>query len=351
MLFRSLMKEFKMELYQDEIYVFTPAGELIKLGKGATVLDFAFSIHSKIGSRCVSGKVNGKNVPIKYVLNNGDTIEIITSPTQTPKRDWLSFVATSKARTKIKQALREEYAKNADLAKEQLQRRIKNRKVDIEEAVLMRYIKKKGYKTVTDFYIDIASEKLDINTVIDECVELEQKEKEPFEHTEIRSAEEFVANIEAKELSTQQDILVIDKNLTGIDYKLAKCCNPIYGDPVFGFVSTQGIKIHRLDCPNATEMRSRFGYRIIPAEWSGKGTSGYTVTLRIIGNDDISIVTNITSVISKESRVSLRSININSVDGLFQGTFAIIIPDTASLTLLTKKIQGVKGVKNVSRVN
>ena len=345
----DLMKEFKMELYQDEIYVFTPTGELLKLGKGATVLDFAFAIHSKIGSRCISGKVNGKNVPIKHKLNNGDTIEVITSPTQTPKRDWLSFVATSKARTKIKQALREEYAKSADIAKELLQRRIKNRKIDIEEAVLMRYIKKKGYKTVTDFYIDIAEEKLDINTVIDECVESENKETP--EQTEARSAENYVANIEAKELSTHQDILMIDKNLTGIDYKLAKCCNPIYGDPVFGFVSTQGIKIHRMDCPNAMEMRSRFGYRIIPAEWSGKGTSGYTVTLRIIGKDDISIVTNITSVIGKENRVSLRAINIDSVDGLFQGTFTIIIPDTSSLTSLTKKLQGVKGVKSVNRLN
>jgi GTP pyrophosphokinase len=347
----DLMKEFKMDLYQDEIYVFTPNGDLIKLGKGATVLDFAFAIHSKIGSRCISGKVNGKNVPIKYVLNNGDTIEVITSPTQTPKRGWLSFVATSKARAKIKQALREEYAKSADLAKEQLQRRMKNRKADIEEAVLMRYIKKKGYKTITDFYLDIAGEKLDINTVIDECVEQEQKEKEIPEHADTRSAEEYVANIEAKEMSTRQDILIIDKNLTGIDYRLAKCCNPIYGDPVFGFVSTQGIKIHRMDCPNATEMRTRFGYRIIPAEWSGKGTSGYAVALRIVGNDDISIVTNITSVISKESRVSLRSINIDSVDGLFQGTFTIIIPDTSSLTVLIKKLQGVKGVKNIHRMN
>lgn len=345
----DLMKEFKMELYQDEIYVFTPTGELLKLGKGATVLDFAFAIHSKIGSRCISGKVNGKNVPIKHKLNNGDTIEVVTSPTQTPKRDWLSFVATSKARTKIKQALREEYAKSAELAKELLQRRIKNRKIEIEEAALMRYIKKKGYKTVTDFYIDIAEDKLDINTVIDECIEAEHKDTP--EHAETRSAENYVANIEAKELSTQQDILMIDKNLTGIDYKLAKCCNPIYGDPVFGFVSTQGIKIHRTDCPNAMEMRSRFGYRIIPAEWSGKGTSGYTVTLRIIGKDDISIVTNITSVISKENNVSLRAININSVDGLFQGTFTIIIPDTASLTTLTKKLQGVKGVKSVNRLN
>ena len=346
----DLMKEFKMDLYQDEIYVFTPTGDLIKLGKGATVLDFAFAIHSKIGSRCISGKVNGKNVPIKYALNNGDTIEVITSPTQSPKQDWLSFVTTTKARAKIKQALREEYAKNAELAKELLQRRLKNRKIDIEEATLMRYIKKKGYKTVTDFYVDIANEKLDVNEVIDECVALEQK-KDSAEHPETRSAEEFVPIIEAKALTAQQDVLVIDKNLTGIDYKLAKCCNPIFGDPVFGFVSTQGIKIHRLSCPNASELRSRFGYRIIPAEWSGKGTSGYAVTLHIIGNDDISIVSNITSVISKENKVSLRSINIDSVDGLFQGAFAIMIPDTASLTLLTKKIQAVKGVKTVTRMH
>jgi GTP pyrophosphokinase len=347
----DLMKEFKMELYEDEIYVFTPTGELIKLSKGATVLDFAFAIHSKIGSRCVSGKVNGKNVPIKHILNNGDSIEVVTSPAQTPKRDWLSFVVTSKARSKIKQAIREEYAKNAELAKEQFQRRMKNRKVEIDESIFMRYVKKKGYKTVTDFYIDIAQEKLDINTIIDDCIELEHKEKEPPEHTETRSAEAFVANIEAQEISTQQDILVIDRNLTGIDYKLAKCCNPIYGDPVFGFVSTQGIKIHRMNCPNAAEMRSRFGYRILLAEWSGKGASGYTVTLRIVGNDDISIVTNITSVITKEYRISLRSINIDSVDGLFQGTFTIIIPDTAALTLLMKKLKAVKGVKNIIRLN
>jgi GTP pyrophosphokinase len=345
----DLMKEFKMDLYQDEIYVFTPQGDLIKLAKGATVLDFAFAIHTKIGSKCVSGKVNGKNVPIKYVINNGDTIEVVTSPTQSPKRDWLMFAVTTKARSKIKQSLREEDAKNAELAKEQMQRRIKNRKAEIDDPMLMRYIKKKGYKTVTDFYIDIAEGKLDINAVIDECVENEKKET--AEHTEIRSAEGYIANIEAKEQSEQQDVLVIDKNLTGIDYKLAKCCNPIYGDPVFGFVSTQGIRIHRSDCPNAPEMRTRFGYRIIPAQWSGKGASGYAVTLRIIGNDDIGIVTNITSVISKENKVSLRSLNIDSNDGLFQGSFTINIPDTSSLTVLIKKLKGVKGVKNVSRVN
>lgn len=347
----DLMQDFKMDLYKDEIYVFTPTGELIKLGAGATVLDFAFAIHTKLGSKCVSAKVNGKNVPIKYVLNNGDSVSVVTSPTQYPKRDWLTFVTTSKARVKIKQALREEAAKTADFAKELLQRRFKNRKIDVEEAILMRYIKKKGYKTVTDFYLDITDERLDPNHVIDEYLELERKEKETNEHTEVRSAEDYITTTEVEEFSTQQDVLVIDKNLTGIEYKLAKCCNPIYGDDVFGFVSTQGIKIHRMDCPNAQEMFSRFGYRIIQARWSGKGNNGYIVSLRVIGRDDITIVTNITSVIGKESGVTLRSLNIDSVDGIFQGNFTVLVSDTTSLNMLTKKIKAVKGVKTVDRLN
>lgn len=165
------MQDFKMDLYKDEIYVFTPTGELIKLAKGATVLDFAFAIHTKLGCKCVSAKVNEKNVPIKYTLNNGDTVSIVTAPTQTPKRDWLNIVVTSKARVKIKQALREETAKAVDFAKEMLQRRFKNRKIEMEEPILMRYIKKKGFKTVTDFYVEIAEERLDPNQVIDEYLE------------------------------------------------------------------------------------------------------------------------------------------------------------------------------------
>lgn len=347
----DLMQDFKMDLYKDEIYVFTPTGELIKLAKGATVLDFAFSIHTKLGSKCVSAKVNDKNVPIKHVLSNGDTVSVVTSPAQTPKRDWLNFVVTSKARVKIKQALREEMAKAAEFAKEMLQRRFKNRKIEVEEAILMRYIKKKGYKTVTDFYIDLAEEKLDANNVIDEYLEMVRKETEGSERPEVRSAETFVTTTEVEEISTNKDVLVIDKNLTGIEYKLARCCNPIYGDEVFGFVSTQGIKIHRMDCPNAPEMFSRFGYRIIRAKWSGKGDNGYIVTLRVVGRDDIAIVTNITSVISKESGIVLRSLHIDSVDGLFQGNFTVMVRDTTSLNMLTKKIKTVKGVKNVERLN
>lgn len=347
----DLMKEFKMDLYKDEIYVFTPTGELIKLPKGATVLDFAFSIHSKIGSRCISAKVNDRNVSIKHILNNGDSVTVITSPTQSPKRDWLNFVSTTKARARIKQALREEAAKTVDFAKEMLQRRFKNRKMDLDEPVLMRYIKKKGYKTVTDFYLDISEERLDLNHIIDQYIELDKKEKEAFEHTEVRSAEDYITTTEVEERSSQQDVLVIDKNLRGIEYKLAKCCNPIYGDDVFGFVSTQGIKVHRTDCPNAQELFTRFGYRIIRARWSGKGDSGYVVTLRVTGRDDITIVTNITSVISKENGVTLRSLNIDSVDGIFQGNFSVMVRDTTSLNVLTKKIKTVKGVKAVERLN
>ena len=347
----DLMQDFKMDLYKDEIYVFTPTGELIKLAKGATVLDFAFAIHTKLGSKCVSAKVNGKNVPIKYTLNNGDSVSVITSPAQSPKRDWLNFVVTSKARVKIKQALKEETVKAVEFAKEMLQRRFKNRKIDMDEPTMMRYIKKKGFKTVTDFYIEIAEERLDPNQVIDEYLEAFRKETETNERTEVRSAEEFVTTTPVEEISTNKDVLVIDKNLTGIEYKLAKCCNPIYGDEVFGFVSTQGIKIHRMDCPNAQEMFSRFGYRIIRAKWSGKGDNGYTVTLRVIGRDDIAIVTNITSVIGKESNVTLRSLNINSVDGLFQGNFTVLVRDTTALNLLTKKIKAVNGVKTVERLN
>ena len=346
----DLMKDFRMDLYKDEIYVFTPTGELIKLAKGATVLDFAFAIHSQLGCKCVSAKVNGKNASIKQELHNGDSVSVITSPQQSPKRDWLNFVVTSKARVRIKQALREEATKMVDFAKEMLQRRFKNRKIELEEAPLMRYIKKKGYKTVTDFYLDIAQEKLELNDVIEEYLESIHKENEPSEAS-IRSAEEYVTTTEAAEIATSKDVLVIDKNLTGIEYTLAKCCNPIYGDEVFGFVSTHGIKIHRMDCPNAQEMFSRFGYRIIRAKWSGKGENGYIVTLRVVGRDDIAIVTNITSVIGKEAGISLRSLNINSVDGLFQGNFTVLVKDTASLNQLIKKINTVKGVKQVERLN
>ncbi len=347
------LEDFKLDIYEDEIYVFTPKGDLHKLPKGATILDFAFSIHSKLGVTCVSGKVNGKNVSIRHRLNNGDQIEIMTSPNQSPKQDWLNFVVTSKARNKIRQKLKEEANKQVDLAKESLKRKFKNRKIEEDEGVLMRLIKKMGFKTVTDFYIKIAQETLDINSVIDQYLELERKETEIHEKHGTISAEEYVIHSSKIQENIDQgtDELILDQNLRGVDYALAKCCNPIYGDEIFGFVSSQGIKIHRTNCPNAHDMFTRFGYRVIPARWSGKSGSTYTITLRVIGADDIGIVTNLTSIISKEPGTNLRSISIDSNDGLFQGNLSVTLQNTDTLNSLLKKLRTVKGVKHISRIS
>lgn len=345
------LSDFKLDLYDEEIFVFTPKGDLFKLPKGATVLDFAFSIHSKLGATCMSGKVNGKNVPIKHVLKSGDQVEINTSSHQTPKQDWLSSVVTSKAKTKIRQLLKEETSKQVDIAKETLSRRMKNRKIDLDDSHLMQLIKKLRYKTVTDFYVDIANGKNDINWVIDKYLEIESKGSESRDtHTTV-SAEEFT--LKPHEIvQTSGDELIIDQNLTGIDYKLAKCCNPIYGDEIFGFVSSQGIKIHRVSCPNAHDLFSRFGYRVIKARWSGKNSSlNYTIILRVIGNDQINIVANLMSIISKEDGVQMRSISIDSNDGLFQGNIAVMLANTSMLEQLIKKLKAVKGVKSITRLN
>lgn len=347
------LEDFKLNLYDDEIFVFTPKGDLKKLPKGATVLDFAFSIHSKIGSSCVSGKVNGKNVPIKYQLKSGEQIIINTSPNQSPKQDWLNFVVTSKARTKIRQLLKEEASKQLDFAKEMLLRRMKNRKIEYNESILMQLIKKLRYKTVTDFYSDIAAEKTDINSLIDKYLEIERKDSYPFESPSFDTRADKFKLPEVKEDTHSQDELVIDQNLKGIDYKLAKCCNPIFGDKIFGFVSSQGIKIHRMSCPNAQDLFTRYGYRVLKARWTGQGasTSSYTTVLKVIGNDHIHIVSNLMSIISKEEGVKLRSINIDSNDGLFQGTLSVALANISALETLIKKLKEVKGVKQIDRLN
>lgn len=347
------LEDFKLDIYDDEIYVFTPKGDLHKLPKGATILDFAFSIHTKLGSTCVSGKVNGKNVSIRHKLNSGDQIEIMTSANQVPKQDWLNFVTTSKAKNKIRQRLKEESNKQVEYAKELLKRRFKNKKIDEDEGVMMRLIKKKGFKTVTDFYIKIAQEALDVNTIIDQYLELEKREAEIHDKHEMVSAETYTIQPQTVSQSNAKttDELILDKDLKGIDYSLAKCCNPIYGDEVFGFISLQGIKIHRVNCPNAHDMFSRFGYRVIPARWSGKSGSSYTIVLRVVGADDIGIVTNLTSIISKEQGITLRSISIDSNDGLFQGNLSVTLQDTNTLESLMKKLRTVRGVKQISRLN
>ena len=231
-----------------------------------------------------------------------------------------------------------------------LARKMKNRKIEQDESTMSHLIKQLGFKETSDFYKQLADERLDANEVIDQYVAL--RDHDANQNNDVRSAGEF--NYDANDslpAAANEDVLVIDRNLKGVDYTLAKCCHPIYGDPIFGFVTvTDGIKIHCTNCPNAPELRKRFGYRIVKAKWSGKGSSQYTITIRIVGTDDIGIVNNITSIISKEERITMRSINIDSHDGIFKGAIEVMLNDTSHLETLLKKLRTVKGVKQVTRV-
>ena len=348
----QLMDQFKMGLYEDEVFVFTPKGELLKFPKGANILDFAYRIHSGLGNRCVGGKINGKNVSFRAELKSGDEVEVVTQSNQTPKQEWINIVKTPRAKAKIKLALKDTIAKDTVYAKELLERRLKNRKIEFDESTMMHLIKRMGFKVATDFYKQIADEKLDVNEVIEKYVAVRDYDQNLNAPQTTRSATEYSYDNPDEEIArNNDDVLVIDRNLKGVDYSLAKCCQPIYGDPVFGFVTVSGgIKIHRANCPNAPELRKRFGYRIVKARWSGKSAGQYSITIKVVGNDDLGIVNNITSIISKEEKIVMRSINIDSHDSLFDGTIVVQLEDVTKLESLMKKLRTVKGVKHVSRL-
>ena len=348
----QLMDQFKMGLYEDEVFVFTPKGELLKFPKGANILDFAYRIHSGLGNKCVGGKINGKNVSFRAELKSGDEVEVVTQSNQTPKQEWINIVKTPRAKAKIKLALKDTIAKDTVYAKELLERRLKNRKIEFDESTMMHLIKRMGFKVATDFYKQIADEKLDVNEVIEKYVAVRDYDQNLNAPQTTRSATEYSYDNPDEEIArNNDDVLVIDRNLKGVDYSLAKCCQPIYGDPVFGFVTVSGgIKIHRANCPNAPELRKRFGYRIVKARWSGKSAGQYSITIKVVGNDDLGIVNNITSIISKEEKIVMRSINIDSHDGLFDGTIVVQLEDVSKLEALMKKLRTVKGVKHVSRL-
>lgn len=342
----QLMKDMRMDIYTKEVYVFTPKGDLFKLPAGATVLDFAFYIHTNVGAHCTGGIVNGRHRKISYALESGDTVEILTSVTQTPKPDWMNIVVSSKSRNKIRQKLHEELQNRADLGKEELMRRAKNRKVDIEEATLMKLIKKEGHKFVNEFFAGIADGKIDAGKFIT-TYQLATAPEDPVERT---TAEDFEL-IRDDEQSYGEVLTIGEKSIKGLSYKFAKCCNPIYGDKVFGFISSDGVvKIHKSDCPNARNIRGRYPYRLIRVNWSGKGGSELPVQLRILGNDDIGILANVTSIIGKEAGATLRNLKVDSDDGLFQGYLTIGVSDNTVLSAIVKKIKTVKGVKEVTRL-
>ena len=348
----ELMRNMRIDSFDNEVFAFTPKGDLFRLPAGSTVLDFAFAIHSNVGCRCMGAIVNSRHEKITYKIVSGDTIEIVTSSSQAPKQDWLQIVVTSKARNKIRQALNESRQKRAALGKEIMERRLRNRKLELEESILMKVVKKLGYKSVIEFYADIAEGIITPDRVLSGYQTFEEKELQPEIHT---GADEFLLREETpEEISSSQgkdSVLVIgDKDIKGLNYKMARCCSPLYGDDVFGFISSDGVvKIHRNGCPNAANLRERFPYRLIKVKWSGAAADMLPVTLKVIGNDDIGIVTNISSIINKEPAARLRNISIDSHDGIFSGYLTLGIANQSALSGLLRKLHTVKGIKEISR--
>ena len=342
----DFIDDFKVNIYEDEIFVFTPKGDLLKLRAGATLLDFAYEIHSKIGDKCVGGKVNGKLVTLKYVLKNGDQITVETSNNQKPKLDWLDFVVTSKAKTRIKASLNEDHKKEAENGKEILRRKFKNWKIELNDSVIRDILKHYKLKLAVDLYFNISAGKID-------TLEIKEQVIGKLEESQQDKLAEMLPAQEVKELSfdNSDDYLVIDNNLKDVNYKLAVCCNPIFGDEIFGFVTIfEGIKIHRRTCPNAKQMVERYPYRIIKAKWRNTGKrNSFQATIHISGSDRSGIVTDISRIISKEVGIQMRSIAINSEDKAFDGTMRVFVNDLEHLDFLIQKLKNIKGVLSVTR--
>ncbi len=348
----ELVDSFKLNLYSEEVFVFTPNGDLKRFPAGSTVLDFAFEIHTDLGSTCVGAKVNGKNVPIKQVLQNGDQISILTSKHQRPKIDWLNWVVTAKARTKIKQSLKEERQVEADAGKELLARRLKNWKIEFPDRIRTKVMKHYKVKTSFDLYYLIGSGRVDPADIKELILKLELKEREQEAGLQHEPDMPDNATDEASVEKTA-DILIIDESLNNIDYKLAPCCNPVFGDQVFGFVSvTGGIKIHRISCPNAPSMLSRYDYRVVKAKWtSSSASSSFQVMIKLSGIEEVGIVNKISDVVSKDLKMTLRSISIDSTDGMFEGVIRVIVRNKSQLDLLLHKLSRVKSVLKAVRLD
>lgn len=341
----ELVNSFKLNLQNQEIFIFTPTGDLKKLPLNATVLDFAFEIHSQVGYHCVGAKVNQKNATIREVLKNGDLVEIITSKNQKPKKDWLNFVVTSKAKSKIKQSLKENELQVANYGKEMLARRLKNWKITLDDTTSAKLIKHFKLKDATDLYSSIFHEKIEMSTI--KAVLLD--EKQPEVHDTVEPQKRVVE----RKTTKFDDYLIIDEKLDQVDYRLAKCCNPIPGDAIFGFVTIgEGIKIHRETCPNANRLREKYGYRVMRAKWREETESGaFLVTIKIVGFDELGMVSNISEIVSKEMKLNMRAIAIESKGNSFVGTLKVLIEHTSQLGNLLNRLQKIKGVQRAIRVN
>ena len=330
-------------LYADEVFVFTPKGEVRQLPVGATLLDFAFDIHTEVGSKCIGGKINGRNVQLKHKLQNGDHVSVITSSKQTPKRDWLSFVITNKARTKIKQALNEEKFKLAADGKEMLTRRLKNWKISYGDAIVVKLLTEYGFKTSQDLYFSIAIGETDLLQIKKVLLRTEEQPEETTARTPDHHQHEET-NI--------SDYLIVDEKVEGLDYKLARCCNPVFGDRIFGFVTVlEGIKIHRATCPNADFMISNFPYRVVRARWTRLDSArGFLAQIRLTGVENLGIVSRITDILAEYKGVAVKNFTYSMNNGLFEGRIELLVPNINLLYSIIKKIQSVRGITRVTRV-
>ncbi len=342
------LDNMKLNLYSKEIFVFTPKGDLRKLPVGSTVLDFAFDIHSGLGATCVGAKVNGKNVPIRYVLQNGDRVEINTFKNQRPNADWLSFVVTSKARNRIKVLLKDEERKISEQGREILARRFKNWKMILDDNVLKVIQKMYKVKTYTEVYALAVDDKIDYSALKEQLLGKGEKQKAP-EKIDEQAVVKLARPRQGKE--NGKDFVIIDGVLGGWDYKLAKCCGPVYGDRIFAFVTiNEGVKIHRANCPNAKQLAEKFGYRILDAKWLATDQDSlYQADLWVTGYDEIGVANRLTDVISKEMNTQIRSLALHTNDGIFEGTISILVKDTGSLDMLINRVRKVKGIISATR--
>ena len=344
----DFIDDFKMNVYADEIFVFTPKGDLRKLAAGATLLDFAYEVHSGVGDRCVGGKVNGKNVTLRHKLQNGDQISVDTANHQRPKMDWLDFVVTTKAKNRIKASLNEEVKREAENGKEIVLRKVKNWKIEYNDDSIRKLLKHYKLKLAQELYYNISTGKIDMLEIKDILVEKKEESAKQL-ITEMLPKDK----VQELDFSGGDDYLVIDNNIKNVIYKLAPCCNPIFGDDIFGFVTiTEGIKIHRESCPNAPQMIERYPYRVIKAKWQDtKKKSSFQATIRIAGTDEIGIVAQISHVISKDIGVQMRSINIENSNGDFDGTLRVFVNGLDHLDFLMNKLRSINGVFSVSRAD
>ncbi len=342
----EFLDDFKMNLFSDEIFIFTPKGALIQLPLNATALDFAFEIHTDVGASCIGAKVNHKLVPLSYKLQNGDQVEVITSSKQTPKEDWLGFVVTAKAKAKIKSALKEEKRRIAEDGKEILERKLKSLKITYNSENIHKLSYYFKLPSTQDLFFNVAKGIIDMKDLKDYQLSEKVVENKPQDRIENEQLQGLLRNIKAKDT----DMLLIGEDMQKIDYKLANCCNPIPGDDVFGFVTvSDGIKIHRTNCPNAAKLMANYGYRIVKARWTNQQELAFLTGLRITGIDDVGLINKLTTVISTDFKVNMRSITVDSDNGIFEGTIMVYVNDTQHLDDLIKRLKTVKGVTGVTR--